>query len=64
METQLKSEVINYGNEREEIGYQKGYLRATLDARKRRKHKNQLLRRLSDKYYDYLDDVIAARKKR
>jgi hypothetical protein len=58
------SEVTNYGKECRQKGYEEGYLRATLDARKRRFLKEKTIRKLSDQYHDYLDDQIAARKKR
>lgn len=61
--TNLDPAVINYGNELRERGYQEGYLRATLDARKRRFAKDKVIRKLSDEFYDYLDDKIAGNQK-
>ena len=59
----LDPSVINYGKELEKRGYQKGYLRATLDMRKRRYNKEKSIRRLSNDFLDYLDDKIAANQK-
>jgi len=62
--TKLPDQVqVNYGNDRYEQGYQVGYFRSTLDARKRRWLRERIIRKLSDEFIDYLDDQVAQHKK-
>lgn len=59
-----KPEIVNYGKDCRKIGYEEGYIRSTLDSRKRRFMREKTIRKLSDSFYDWLDDKIAVHKKR
>ena len=54
----------NYGDDRHEKGYSSGYKQSSLDSRKRKFFKEKEIRKISDRYLDYLDDEIAKRSKK
>ena len=57
-------EIKNYGDDREEKGYESGYKQSSLDTRKRKFFKEKEIRKISDRYLDWLDDEIAKHKKK
>lgn len=59
----LPPEVINYGDQRYEEGYARGYMRKTLDVRKRQSTKEKAVLYRFGIWYDFLDDEIARHKR-
>jgi hypothetical protein len=57
------TEESNYGQEQFERGYQRGYLRALLDIRKRRLTKEKCQQARFGEYVDFLEDEMSANRK-
>ena len=59
-----KPEVILYGKEKKEQGYNKGYFQCQCDQRRRKNVKERGVRARFGEYFDRLDDIISANRKK